>query len=136
MSEESKEAPVSLRWGWVPELIEFEKKIEAAHTKLGKELEEILHRLEGQSIPTFEAKLSVARRIQFILSRLELRVECPTCGKESFLRCRSVSRNSTGTFQFDHPGDMCKTTSHGGYTTLPKLKLIPASPNKRWKSLW
>jgi hypothetical protein len=94
------------------------------------ELQELLEGLEGHSFGLASNK-SLTDAIQMLLTRLGLRVRCPRCKAPAHIRCRATKTAKDGSFQFEHSGG--RQTNHGGGTMFPKLKLVPAPPDRRRK---
>ncbi|CAN5456069.1 hypothetical protein BH10PLA2_BH10PLA2_23450 [soil metagenome] len=93
------------------------------------ELQTTLSALEGKSFG-FELNKKVIDAIQTQLQRLGMRVCCPRCSAAAIPRCRATASAKDGSFQFEHYQEG-KQTNHGGGTTFPVLKLIPAPPDQR-----
>lgn len=93
------------------------------------ELQATLTGLEGRSFG-FDTNKAIIEAIQVQLHRLGMRVSCPRCGAAAIPRCRAATSTKEGSFQFEHYQGG-KQTNHGGSTTFPHLRLIPAPPDLR-----
>jgi predicted RNA-binding Zn-ribbon protein involved in translation (DUF1610 family) len=95
------------------------------------DVQAFLDGIEGRSFG-LAANKSIVLSTQLLLQRLGLRVRCPHCGEPAILRCRSTRNAKGGSFQFEHSA-RGKQTNHGGGTTFPAMRLVPAPPDKRRK---
>jgi hypothetical protein len=95
------------------------------------DLQTFLDGLEGRSFGLAANKAIIAA-IQSLLQRLGLRVRCPHCAQPTIPRCRPMKNTKGGSFQFEH-SQGGKQTNHGGATTFPAFKLVPAPPDRRRK---
>jgi hypothetical protein len=95
------------------------------------DLQTFLNGLEGRSFGLAANKAIIAA-IQGLLQRLGLRVRCPHCAQPAIPRCRPMKNTKGGSFQFEHSRSG-KQTNHGGGTTFPAFKLVPAPPDRRRK---
>lgn len=95
------------------------------------DLQTLLDDLEGRSFGLAANKVIIAA-VQGLLQRLGLRVRCPHCGQPAIPRCRPMRNTKGGSFQFEH-SQGGKQTNHGGGTTFPAFKLVPAPPDRRRK---
>jgi tetratricopeptide (TPR) repeat protein len=89
-------------------------------------LQASLARLEGQDPGGLEESKAFAKKVRWLLDRLDLRLKCPYCSQPSLL---AVTKGTTvtGAFVFQHTAPGTKRTHHGGRTTLPHLQLIENS---------
>lgn len=93
------------------------------------ELQQLLAGLEGMSFG-FDTNKAIVEAVQVQLQRLGMRVNCPRCGAAAIPRCRATKTAKDGSFQFEHYQEG-RQTNHGGSTTFPALKLVPAPPDQR-----
>ena len=89
------------------------------------EVQAIFERLAGD-FGSFEASVQVTRRVQRLLDRLQLGLECqhPGCGRPARLRCRSHPLKPPWRFAFGHLIGR-KESIHGSWPRMPPLKLVP-----------
>jgi hypothetical protein len=117
---------------------EITRSLEAMNQRLTEilqpfvgEIQSFLDSLEGRSFG-LTANEAITTAIQALLQRLGMRVRCPRCGSPAIPRCRPMPNTKAGSFQFEHY-QRGRQTNHGGGTTFPAMKLVPAPPDRRRK---
>lgn len=85
--------------------------------------------LPGGSYGSFEANKAFVDSLNAVLHRLGARLECSTCGRPAGLFIQQGTTKA-GSFIFRHRTAGLRT-HHGGKTSLPVLKLIPAPDSTR-----
>lgn len=80
----------------------------------------------GGSFDSFDASRRVVRRVQHLLNRLRLGLECQGsgCGKPGRLRCNQTMATLPWVFQFEHSSIGGKQRRHGYWGKFPPLKLV------------
>lgn len=111
---------------------EMDTQIDFFHHPIIQNLQVLLDSLAGKSFGSLEANEAIARSIQKMLLRLQLRVECPKCHEPAMLHFRIAGTSRHGSFQFKHHVNGHESR-HLASTVLPALKLVPAPPDPRRK---
>lgn len=113
-------------------LKEVDERIAGALVEPRAQLQALCDALEGKSFKADDYR-AVVDGLQRAMNRLGLRVECQGdgCGRPAILRHHGPVRGMTdGYVQFEHFIES-KQTHHGAYKAFPKLKLVPAPPDRR-----
>lgn len=122
----SEKEPTSLARGTgdqiLAELDALERKVDLLQRPAVAELQSIIDRYHGRSFGSLERNKLVAKRIQDLLDRLNIKVKCPTTGKLGTLRCKSAGGARSGTFEVRIYVDGKRTSSFTS-TTLHRFEL-------------
>ncbi len=95
-------------------------------------IEADLASLGGHSYGTLTGNQEVVVMIQELLEAHGLRVQCPECGHPAILRCSPRPGIASGAFVLDHTIEG-RRTFHGGYATLPVVRLVAKPPRRSAK---
>ena len=113
------------------QLANLQQKMNRLHRTVRLTIEAELASLVGLSFGTLAANEDVVAMIHDVLEAHGLRVQCPECGHPAILRCSGRPGVASGAFVLDHSIEG-RRTFHGGYSTLPELRLV-AKPRRRGK---
>lgn len=113
------------------QLANLQQKMNRLHRTVRLTIEAEFASLAGLSFGTLAANEDVVAMIHDVLESHGLRVQCPECGHPAILRCSGRPGVASGVFVLDHSIEG-RRTFHGGYSTLPELRLV-AKPRRRSK---
>lgn len=105
-------------------------QIESLQDEIRITLEQRLAGLSGWNFGSLEQNQVFATRVQELLDRHGLRVQCPECGAPAIVRCQNTGNAKTGVFLYDHYLDAGRTF-HGGPTTWPRVALVPKPARRK-----
>lgn len=112
------------------QLAAAQTQIETLQDEIRSALEQRLAVLSGWNFGSLEQNQVFATRVQELLDRHGLRVQCPECGAPAIVRCQNTGNAKTGVFLYDHYLDAGRTF-HGGPTTWPRVALVPKPARRK-----
>ena len=113
-------------------LTNLQQRLNRLHRTVRLTIEGEIASLAGLSFGTLEANESVVAMIHGMLEAHGFRVQCPECGHPAILRCSARPGVAGGVFVLDHT-ITGRRTFHGGYSSMPPLRLIAKPPRRSKK---